>query len=105
MTTKMKAARAVDLLEYQDRAIVSRTLMKQSTGSVTLFAFAAGQELSEHTSPHEALLHVLEGEAHIVLAGRSHALHAGDLLLMPGGQPHAVRATSALKMMLTMIRS
>lgn len=97
--------RGVDLVDYQDGAVVSRTLVKRPTGSVTLFAFAAGQELSEHTAPYDALVHVLEGETEITIAGRPQTLRGGDLILMPAGQPHAVRAVARFKMILTMIRS
>lgn len=107
MTVDIQAnvSRAVDLVDYQDGAVVSRTLIKQPAGNVTLFAFAAGQELSEHTAPHDALAQVLEGEAEIVVAGRRHTLHGGDLIILPAGQPHVVRAASRVKMVLTMIRS
>ena len=77
-----------DLVEYQDGAIVSRILLKKQTGSVTLFAFDKGQDLSEHTVPHDALLYVLHGEAEITIAGTSHHLNSGDTILMPGNQPH-----------------
>jgi quercetin dioxygenase-like cupin family protein len=93
-----------DLVGYQDGTVVSRTLLKKPKGSVTLFAFDQGQELSEHTVPHDALVYLLDGEAEITIAGKSHHLHTGDVLLMPGSQPHAVRATGRFKMMLTMIR-
>ncbi len=92
------------LVEYQDGAVVSRTLMKQPKGSVTLFAFDQGQELSEHTVPHDALVYLLDGEAEITIAGTAHRLQAGDTILMPGNQPHAVKATEQFKMALTMIR-
>jgi quercetin dioxygenase-like cupin family protein len=96
---------AADLLEYQTGAIVSRVLVKQPTGSVTLFAFDGGQELSEHTAPFDALAHVVDGAAEIEIAGRPHRLKAGEMLLMPAGKPHAVRALAQFKMLLTMIRS
>lgn len=94
-----------ELVEYQPRAVVSRTLLKKEKGSVTLFAFDGGQELSEHTVPHDALVCLLDGEAEIAVGGTPHRLKAGDVLLMPGNEPHAVRATEKFKMMLTMIRS
>ena len=93
------------LVEYQDGAVVSRTLLKKQTGSVTLFAFDRGQELSEHTVPHDALVCLLDGEAEITIAAVLHHLKTGDTVLMPGNQPHAVKATGRFKMMLTMIRS
>ena len=94
-----------DLVDYQDGAVVSRTLLKKQKGSVTLFAFDQGQELSEHTVPHDALVYLLDGEAEITIAGISHHLEAGDIIVMPGNQPHGVRATRRFKMILTMIRS
>lgn len=97
--------RVVDMVGYQDGAVVSRTVLKQPAGTVTLFAFDAGQELSEHTTPHDALVQVLDGEAEITIAGRLHRLRAGDLILMPANQPHALRAPARFKMLLTMIRS
>ena len=96
---------AIDLVNYQDGAVVSRTLINQKTGTVTLFAFDAGQELSEHTAPYAALAQVLDGETRISIAGQPFDLKAGDLIIMPANQPHAVSATTKFKMMLTMIRS
>jgi quercetin dioxygenase-like cupin family protein len=95
----------IDLVNYQDGAVVSRTLINQKTGTVTLFAFDAGQELSEHTAPFDALAQVLDGETRITIAGQPFDLKAGDLIIMPANQPHAVLATTKFKMMLTMIRS
>jgi len=100
-----QVSRGVDMVGYQDGAVVSRTVLKQPAGTVTLFAFDAGQELSEHTAPYDALVQVLDGEAEITIAGRPHRLRAGDMIVMPAKQPHAVRAAARFKMMLTMIRS
>jgi quercetin dioxygenase-like cupin family protein len=97
--------RLADLVAYQDGSVVSRILVKQQTGNVTLFAFDAGQELSEHTAPYDALVQVLDGEAAITIAGQPHRLGAGDAILMPANQPHALRAPVRFKMLLTMIRS
>jgi quercetin dioxygenase-like cupin family protein len=96
---------AADLVAYQEGAVVSRTLAKNASGSVTAFAFDAGQELSEHTVPHDALVQVLDGQAEITVSGTAHAVSAGELLLMPGGKPHAVRAPGRFKMLLTMLRA
>jgi quercetin dioxygenase-like cupin family protein len=93
------------LVEYQADAIVSRILVKQPAGSVTLFAFDADQSLSEHTVPHDALVHVLDGEAEITIAGRPHRVPAGEAILMPAHEPHAVRAVTRFKMLLTMLRT
>ena len=100
-----KASRVVDLVSYQDGAVVSRIILKRETGNVTLFAFDAGQELSEHTTPYDALVQVVDGEAAITIAGQPHRLRAGDMILMPAHQPHALKAVSRFKMLLTMIRS
>ena len=97
--------RAAGLVEYQDGAVVSRTLVKKKTGTVTAFAFAAGQGLSEHTAPFDALVQVIDGKAEITISGTAHRLNAGELIVMPAGEPHAVRADTRFKMLLTMIRS
>lgn len=95
----------VDLVAYQQAAVVSRTLVNQKTGTVTLFAFDAGQELSEHTAPYDALVQVLDGETMITISGRPYRLKTGEAIIMPANDPHAVRALTKFKMMLTMIRS
>ena len=97
--------RPLDLIAYQEGAVVSRTLWKRPTGTVTLFAFDQGQGLSEHTAPFDALVHVLDGEAEITIAGQAHQLSAGEMIVMPAQQPHALSARTAFKMLLTMIRS
>jgi quercetin dioxygenase-like cupin family protein len=93
------------LAAYQEGAVVSRTLLKRAGGTVTLFAFDEGQALSEHTTPFDAIAHVLEGEARITIAGTPLTMSAGEMILMPAHQPHAVMATTRFKMLLTMIRS
>jgi quercetin dioxygenase-like cupin family protein len=105
MENRPEASRVVDLVAYQDGAVVSRIVIKKDTGNVTLFAFDAGQQLSEHTTPYDALVQVVDGEAEITIAGKPHRLQAGDMIVMPAHQPHAVVAVSRLKMLLTMIRS
>ena len=95
----------VDLIGYQEGAIVSRVILKAEAGSVTLFAFDAGQELSEHTTPFDALVHVLDGEAEIRISGQPFQLKTGEAILMPADQPHAVKAVNKFKMLLTMIRA
>jgi quercetin dioxygenase-like cupin family protein len=94
-----------DLIACQEGAVVSRQIVKAEAGNVTLFAFDKGQELSEHTAPFDALVHVLDGEAEISIAGQPHRLRAGELFLMPAHQPHALKALAPFKMMLVMIRS
>jgi len=94
-----------ELVGYQEGAVVSRTLINQKTGTVTLFAFDAGQELSEHTAPYDALVQVLDGETVITISGRPFQLKTGEAIIMPANDPHAVKALTKFKMMLTMIRS
>jgi quercetin dioxygenase-like cupin family protein len=100
-----EVAKAAELVNYQDGSVVSREIVKKLTGNVTIFAFDEGQGLSEHTSPFDALVHVLEGEAEITIAGTPHRLHSGEMILMPANQSHALKAQKRFKMILTMIRS
>jgi quercetin dioxygenase-like cupin family protein len=102
---RAQAAKAAELVNYQDGAIVSREIVKKPTGSVTIFAFDEGQGLSEHTAPFDALVQVLEGEVEIMISGKPHRLRDGELILMPANQPHALKAPKRFKMILTMIRS
>ena len=102
--TEVKAQSLLGLAEYQDDAIVSTILLKKDKGCVTLFAFDKGQDLSEHTVPHDALVYVLDGEAEITIAGEPHRLTQGEVILMPANQPHSVKAIERFKMVLTMIR-
>jgi quercetin dioxygenase-like cupin family protein len=90
---------------YQEGAVVSRILLKRGGGTVTLFAFDEGQSLSEHTTPFDAIAHVLEGEGAITVAGTPLTVTAGEMVLMPAHQPHAVMATRRFKMLLIMIRT
>jgi len=92
------------LVEYQNGSVVSRQISKAEAGNVTLFAFDQGQELSEHTAPFDALVHVLEGRVEVRLAGTPYDLEAGQAILMPANVPHALRAETRFKMLLTMIR-
>ena len=98
-------ARLQDLVSYQEGAVVSRTLISRPTGTVTLFAFDDGQGLSEHTAPFDALAHLLEDKAEIVVAGKPLPTKAGEAVLMPAHQPHSLKALTRFKMLLTMIRS
>ncbi len=93
------------LLDYQEGSVVSRTIIDKKTGTVTLFAFDEGQGLSEHTAPFDALVHVLDGEAEIVISGKAHRVKEGDMLIMPADEPHALKAVTKFKMVLVMIRS
>ncbi|GAB4505976.1 MAG: cupin domain-containing protein [Anaerolineales bacterium] len=94
-----------ELVAYQDGAVVSREIVSQKTGTVTLFAFDEGQGLSEHTAPFDALVLVLDGEAEITIAGTPFRVRAGEMILMPAHKPHALKAVQRFKMMLVMIRA
>ena len=98
-------SRVDDLVAYQPGAVVSREILRKPAGTVTAFAFDLGQGLSEHTTPFDALAHVLEGEAEITIDGQPHRVPAGAVIVMPGGRPHALHALERFKMLLTMIRS
>lgn len=94
-----------ELVTYQEGSIVSKEIIKKPTGTVTLFAFDKDQGLSEHTAPFDALVYLLDGEAEIIISGESHHLKAGEMVIMPGGKPHALKAVRRFKMMLVMVRS
>ena len=96
--------RPLDLVGYQEGSVVSRQLLKGPSGSVTLFAFDAGEGLSEHTTPHDALVLVLDGRAEITVGGEAHEVGAGEGILLPGGEPHAVAARERFIMSLVMLR-
>lgn len=94
----------LSLGEYQEQAIVSKTVIDKAAGNVTFFAFAGGQGLSEHTAPFDAFVQVLEGEVLITISGTEYRLKGGEGIIMPANQPHALRALTPLKMLLTMIK-
>lgn len=105
---KVRAAevkQVVDLLKYQDGSIVSRVLLKNKGGTVTLFAFDRVEGLSEHTAPFDALVVVTDGEAEVEIAGESFKVRQGETIILPANQPHAVKATTKFKMILIMIRA
>ena len=99
-----KAQQLIDLIEYADDSIVSKTLLDKSTGTITLFAFDQGQKLSEHTSPYDAVLQILDGKASVTIAGEQKDVSQGQIIIMPANVPHAVDAGERFKMLLTMIR-
>jgi quercetin dioxygenase-like cupin family protein len=103
---KMQAGnRLADQIVYQEGSVVSKTIMDKTAGTVTLFAFDAGQGLSEHTAPFDALVHVLEGAAEITIAGKPSPARAGELVVLPANKPHSLKAVARFKMLLTMIRA
>jgi quercetin dioxygenase-like cupin family protein len=92
-------------IDYRAGSVVSRTLIKKPTGTVTLFAFDEGEGLSEHTAPFDALVFVVEGETEVTIGGEACRIGAGEWIVMPAGKPHALKATTRFKMLLTMIKS
>jgi len=100
-----KAAVLEQLIEYAADSVVSKTLLDKPVGTLTLFAFDAGQRLSEHTAPFDAVVQVVDGEGVVTIDGTEHIVGAGQLIIMPANIPHAVTAKKRFKMLLTMIRS
>lgn len=93
------------LIDYQTTSVVSKTIIKQPTGTVTLFAFDKGEGLSEHTTPFDALVYLVDGEAEITISGKHNLVKKGEMIIMPANQPHALKAKNRFKMMLVMIKS
>ena len=102
---KAQASNLSSLIDYQEGAVVSRTLIDKKTGTVTLFAFDINQGLSEHTAPYDAMVHVLEGEVEVTISGKPITLKQGEITIMPANEPHALAAKTKFKMLLTMIKS
>lgn len=102
---KARALSLGGLADYQLAAIVSRTLIDTKAGTVTIFAFDEGQGLSEHTAPYDAFVEIVDGEAEITISGKPLRAKAGEIVIMPAGEPHSLRAVKRFKMLLTMIRS
>jgi len=93
-----------EAVNYSDGSVVSKTLLNKKTGTLTLFAFDAGQSLSEHTSPYDATVHILDGEATLMIGGEEVVARAGEMVIMPADIPHDVQAKQRFKMLLIMIR-
>ena len=102
---KGKVLKTADLIEYQDGSVVSREIIKKDTGTVTIFAFDKGEGLSEHTAPFDAMVQIIDGKAEITISGNKNVLEAGEMIIMPANDPHALNAIERFKMVLTMIRS
>lgn len=105
MDLGVKAHNLMNLIDYQEGSVVSRTLNQKDSGSVTLFAFDQGQGLSEHTTPFDAIVYVFDGKTEVIISGSSSILEKGDIIIMPADEPHALEAVEKFKMMLIMIRS
>ena len=100
----MKVIEHKKALKYQSGSIVSKEIIRNSKGTVTLFAFDKGQGLSEHTAPFDALVHVMDGTADMTIAGKKFKVSAGQMILMPANKPHSLKASKRFKMMLVMIK-
>ena len=105
MDSEIKASSLVDLVDYQEKAVVSKTVIEKKTGTVTVFAFDQGEGLSEHTAPFDALVYVLDGEVEITISGTPVIVKQGEMIVMPADKPHALKAVKKFKMMLIMIKS
>jgi len=102
---KAQAVKLIDLIDYQEGSVVSRTIIDKKTGTLTLFAFGEGQGLSEHTAPYDATVYLLDGEAEVSISGKNLRLKEGEMVIMPASEPHALKAIKRFKMMLVMIKS
>ena len=92
-------------VEYSEGSVVSRTVIDKKAGTLTLFSFDIGQGLSEHSAPFDALVYLLNGEAEVIISGKTFTLKEGEMIIMPANEPHALKATRKFKMLLVMIRS
>jgi quercetin dioxygenase-like cupin family protein len=99
-----KPQKMAELVDYAEGAVVSRTLAKSPAGTITLFSFALGQGLSEHSAPYDAFVEILDGQAELTIGGKKVTASAGDFVIMPANIPHAVQSISKFKMLLVMIR-
>jgi quercetin dioxygenase-like cupin family protein len=94
-----------DSVEYASGGILSKTVLKKETGNISLFSFAKGEALSEHTAPFDAMIQVVDGKGEVIIGGKSFFLETGQTIIMPANIPHAVKAVERFKMVLTMIKS
>ena len=101
---KASVVSLASLAGYQKAAVVSRELIRKDTGTVTVFAFDKGEGLSEHTAPFDALVYILDGRAKISISGKGHILKKGEMIIMPAGKPHSLKAINKFKMLLVMVK-
>lgn len=94
-----------ELVDYQEKSVVSKEIIKKETGTVTIFAFDKGEGLSEHTAPFDAMVQVLDGTLELTIDGKMYILNKGDMIIMPANVPHALHAAEQFKMLLSMIKS
>ncbi len=101
---KGKVFNANEVIDYTEGGVVSKEIMHSNAGSVTLFSFDAGQGLSEHTAPFDALIQVIDGEMELTVNGVLHVIKDGEAFVIPSGAAHSVNAAQRFKMMISMIR-
>lgn len=99
-----KALNLEEMVEYSSGGVISKQVMKNQSGNITLFSFDKGQGLTEHTAPFDAVVQVLDGEAQIIIGGNSNLVKKGESIIMPANVPHALQAVERFKMLLTMIK-
>lgn len=104
MSDTINKEKLVDAIAYQDGSIVSKQIIKKPNGNITLFAFDKDESLTEHTSPYEAVVYMVDGEMEIRISGNPYNVKAGEIIVMPPNVPHGLKATQKSKMILTMIK-
>jgi len=105
---KVEKAQTIEMAsfaEYQEGSIVSRTIIDKKAGTITFFAFDEGEGLSEHVAPYDALVGIFDGEAQVVISGKTFHLKDGEMIILPANKPHALKAIKRFKMMLVMIKA
>jgi len=100
----MQAVKLADMIKYQEASVVSKEILKDSSGTISLFAFDRGQGLSEHTAPFNVMVYIMDGEADIFISGKQFSVKTGEMLIMPAGEPHSIKAGQRVKMLLVMIK-
>jgi len=105
MESKVHKQNLDSLAEYQNGSVVSKSLLAKKSGNITLFAFDKGEGLSEHTAPFDAYVQIIDGKTDITISGNVHTLSAGEMIIMPANEPHALKAIEPFKMLLVMIKS
>jgi len=103
--SKAQTMKMINLAEYQEGSIVSKTVVDKKAGTVTFFAFDQGQGLSEHVAPFDAVVSILDGEAEVSISGKAFSLREGEMIILPANKPHALKAAKKFKMMLIMIKA
>jgi quercetin dioxygenase-like cupin family protein len=105
MKAQTPQANLKEMIEYQQDSVVSKTIIDKKAGTVTLFAFDEKQGLSEHMAPYDALVQIVDGEADVTISGKTYQVKEGEMIVMPANHPHALKAVTRFKMLLTMIRT